>query len=108
MEKNAILETSVGSNSMRKAHPAINAYPSLGGTKHSSLQVCDCDLEKAKPGDENSVARQDDDLNVVDWDGPDDPEMPINWTATKKWTNIIIISALTMLTCVGPTLPGLL
>ncbi|XXG98917.1 hypothetical protein Hte_005248 [Hypoxylon texense] len=28
------------------------------------------------------------DPNVVDWDGPDDPENPANWTDRKKWLNI--------------------
>lgn len=33
--------------------------------------------------------------DVVDWDGPDDPQNPQNWPAGKKWTIILIISAVT-------------
>ena len=38
------------------------------------------------------------DPNIVDWEGPDDPANPQNWTAGKKWSNIAILSFLTLLT----------
>lgn len=38
------------------------------------------------------------DPNVVDFDGPDDPEHPLNWPFKKKWGMIILISAITFLT----------
>ncbi|RYP53482.1 hypothetical protein DL768_001519 [Monosporascus sp. mg162] len=38
------------------------------------------------------------DPNVVDWDGPDDPENPMNWSDTKKWLNIAVLSILTLVT----------
>jgi len=38
------------------------------------------------------------DPNIVDWDGPDDPEKAVNWTTKRKWTNIAIISSITFLT----------
>jgi multidrug resistance protein len=38
------------------------------------------------------------DPNVVDWDGPNDPEKALNWTDKKKWGNIAIISIVTLLT----------
>ena len=37
------------------------------------------------------------DPNIVDWDGPDDPENPMNWSSKKKVTTIAIISAITFL-----------
>ena len=36
------------------------------------------------------------DGNVVDWDGPDDPEMPLNWSLTKKYTNTTILSVIAL------------
>ncbi|KAH6981671.1 polyamine transporter 3 [Ilyonectria sp. MPI-CAGE-AT-0026] len=36
------------------------------------------------------------DVDVVDWDGPGDPENPMNWSNNKKWLNIVLISALTL------------
>lgn len=33
--------------------------------------------------------------NIVDWDGPSDGLNPRNWSPSRKWTTIGIISALT-------------
>ncbi|KAH8077750.1 MFS polyamine transporter [Cristinia sonorae] len=33
------------------------------------------------------------DVLVVDWDGPDDPENPRNWSASKKWAATVLVSA---------------
>lgn len=38
------------------------------------------------------------DLNIVDFDGPNDPENPLNWKASKKWGMVGLISAITFLT----------
>ena len=38
----------------------------------------------------------------VDWDGPDDPEMPLNWPKSKRWINTMAVSTLTLLTFVAP------
>ncbi|KAJ0109637.1 hypothetical protein J7T55_014199 [Diaporthe amygdali] len=48
------------------------------------------------------------DANVVDWDGPQDPENPQNWTIVKKWTHIILVSLFALVTNMAPTMcvPG--
>ncbi|KAL2435320.1 hypothetical protein ABEF94_014931 [Exophiala dermatitidis] len=38
------------------------------------------------------------DPNVVDWDGPDDPENPLNWSPRRKWSNILLLAVMTTLT----------
>ena len=38
------------------------------------------------------------DPNIVDWDGPDDPKNPINWSEKLKWANIAVIASVTFLT----------
>lgn len=38
------------------------------------------------------------DPNIVDFDGPDDPDNPMNWSFKKKWGMILLISAITFLT----------
>ncbi|KAF2814421.1 MFS general substrate transporter [Mytilinidion resinicola] len=70
----------------------------------------DVDLEKdlEKNGDTASLSSEDDvageaaaeaeDPNVVWWDGPTDPENPLNWSFFKKWGTVGIVSALTFLT----------
>ncbi|KAF4993930.1 hypothetical protein FDECE_13281 [Fusarium decemcellulare] len=49
------------------------------------------------------------DADVVDWDGPDDPENPMNWPDKKKWLNIVLISVLTLVTPLGSSMfaPGI-
>ena len=49
-------------------------------------------------------ARADEDANVqevdpdlVGWDGPNDLENPMNWPESKKWTNIGLMSLLTII-----------
>lgn len=39
-----------------------------------------------------------DDPNAVGWDGPDDPESPLNWAPRRKWANIGALSIMTILT----------
>ncbi|KAJ5682167.1 MFS transporter cpaT [Penicillium macrosclerotiorum] len=48
------------------------------------------------------------DPNVVDWDGPDDPENPLNWSAKRKMTATISIALITLLTPLGSSMfaPG--
>ncbi len=49
---------------------------------------------------ETQLTQQKKDPNIVDWDGEDDPEMALNWSAWRKWTYIIMLATLTLLTCV--------
>lgn len=32
---------------------------------------------------------------VVDWDGPNDPQNPMNWSPTRKWAIIALVSTIT-------------
>lgn len=32
------------------------------------------------------------DSNIVGFDGPDDPENPLNWSTARKTTSIVIVS----------------
>ncbi|KAK1983780.1 major facilitator superfamily transporter [Colletotrichum cereale] len=49
------------------------------------------------------------DPNMIDWDGPDDPENPMNWSMKLKWANVAIISTLTLHTALGSAMfaPGI-
>ncbi len=69
-------------------------------------------IEKYFPSDGNSIDEEkaipisiskldvleDDGTNIVDWDGPNDPDMAMNWTSGKKWTMTFLLSTLTLLT----------
>ncbi|RAK96483.1 MFS general substrate transporter [Aspergillus ibericus CBS 121593] len=37
-------------------------------------------------------SRTEPDVVVVDWDGPNDPEYPRNWSNGRKWLNVLLIS----------------
>jgi multidrug resistance protein len=41
------------------------------------------------------------DPNIVDWDGPDDPQNPLNWAPKKKWGIIACLSLITLITPLG-------
>jgi hypothetical protein len=59
------------------------------------------DMEKqgALEGDDQvpSETKSTNDPNIVDWDGPNDPENPMNWPTSKKITNIALVSLITLL-----------
>jgi hypothetical protein len=62
------------------------------------------DTGKERPGGsikkaEEKTSKQDE-SNMVDWDGPKDPENPLNWTSARKGTMIAIVSFLTFLSYV--------
>lgn len=41
------------------------------------------------------------DAHVVDWNGPDDPENPKNWSSAKRWSHISLIATLGLVTYVS-------
>jgi MFS transporter, DHA1 family, multidrug resistance protein len=62
----------------------------------------DTDLERGDQSSDEEKAEQlrrkeskHRDPNLIEWDGPDDPENPMNWPASKKW---IVTLALGMMT----------
>ncbi|KAJ5436952.1 hypothetical protein N7445_007837 [Penicillium cf. griseofulvum] len=49
--------------------------------------------------------------DVVDWDGPDDPKNPLNWSGTKSFGHVVIVAVLSMVvniaaTMVAPAMKG--
>lgn len=41
--------------------------------------------------DPETPPQNNENLNIVDWDGPDDPEHPQNWPDARKWLNVAIL-----------------
>ncbi|CZR58586.1 related to multidrug resistant protein [Phialocephala subalpina] len=69
-------------------------------TDEDEVNVSGSDIEKGLP---NTIISQqptekNEDSNTVHWDGPGDPGMALNWPARKKWTTILILATLTLLT----------
>lgn len=57
------------------------------------------DVEAGAPS--QGAEHENDDPNVVWWDGPDDPENPYNWPQWRKVANCSLISGMTFLTPLG-------
>jgi multidrug resistance protein len=66
---------------------------------HSQAQSTHTD-ERTLSGDALAVEEEQEpqDPNIVDWDGPNDPANPQNWTASKKWGIIGALGAVTLIT----------
>ncbi|KAH8096902.1 MFS polyamine transporter [Cristinia sonorae] len=43
----------------------------------------------------NKQSDEDNDILLVDWDGPDDPQNPKNWSKNRKWAATLIVSSFT-------------
>lgn len=66
-------------------------------------------MPAGKDGGKEEDADADADPHIITWDGPDDPANPMNWTNKKKWTNIGVLSFLTLVTPLGSSMfaPGI-
>jgi len=84
------------------AMDAISSTRSSSEATREQLTIEPGDLEKVMSKHEDAdvavTIQESADPNVVNWDGPDDPEKPLNWPASKKWINIALISSITFLT----------
>ncbi|KAF2092867.1 MFS general substrate transporter [Rhizodiscina lignyota] len=82
--------------------------PSAKGESQNDDRSYQDDLEKQSvhdnaPSDTVVGEQPIKDPNIVDWDGPDDPANPMNWSLKKKVTAIGIVSILTFLSPFGST-----
>ncbi|KAK7728186.1 hypothetical protein SLS57_002656 [Botryosphaeria dothidea] len=82
-------------------------------SRTSSIQQRAGDEEKQQDNPTGSTDQSITDPNIIDWDGLNDPENPMNWTEKKKWTNIGLMSFITLVTplassMLGPGIPNIL
>ena len=65
-----------------------------------SSRTRNTDVEKGETSQDGSKQKEEQpkDPNLIEWDGEDDPENPMNWSVTKKW--IVTISLGFMTLCV--------
>ena len=69
----------------------------------SPTQVAEEDLKRQRDLEEGSTSVEfdeptDNDPNIVNWDGPDDPANPQNWSMKKKTVTVVIVSSVTFVT----------
>jgi hypothetical protein len=51
------------------------------------------------PGDDE-ISLHNSDAIIVDWDGENDPANPMNWSKAKRISQVVLVSAITMVTLV--------
>ena len=44
-----------------------------------------------------SLLDGDNHIRIVDWDGDDDPQNPLNWPERQKWAHVSVMALLTFL-----------
>ncbi|OTA92093.1 hypothetical protein M434DRAFT_329656 [Hypoxylon sp. CO27-5] len=67
----------------------------------------DLDLEQGQPEEKTgtaAIASDPNDPNLVTWAGPEDPENPKNWTFSKKWGAVFIVSLFTLVSPVSSSM----
>ncbi|KAJ5658213.1 MFS transporter cpaT [Penicillium longicatenatum] len=92
--------------------PAASNPASQHGNDDNPSSHGDMDIEKGLAPNATTTELQQDalrDPNIVDWDGPDDPENPLNWTKRKKVNATVSIALITLLTPLGSSMfaPGI-
>lgn len=65
---------------------------------HETVDVERGPTTDIKKTDIEEVDDESRDPNIVDWDGPDDPENPLNWTTKRKVSATVSIALITLLT----------
>lgn len=90
-------------------HKNLKASPSSSELeKEVDLEKGDGRIGSSSKTDVIATERIVPDANIVNWEGPDDPQNPMNWSSSLKWSNVAIISTITFLTYLCPPLDFLL
>ncbi|CAF9908277.1 MAG: hypothetical protein ALECFALPRED_004368 [Alectoria fallacina] len=89
-----------------KVPPSTVQAPNGKGSPASSNLEKEIDLEAGHRSEESDkkepeTIQREVDPDMVDWDGPDDPKNPVNWSEKLKWANVAVISSITFLTQVA-------
>ncbi|KAK9856680.1 hypothetical protein MYU51_000511 [Penicillium brevicompactum] len=90
-----------------KTFPCDEATPTASA-HHIKTKSEELDLENGSSEPDAKQKEPPRDPNIVDWDGPDDPENPFNWTVKKKLGATMSIALITLLTPLGSSMfaPG--
>lgn len=75
--------------------------PSAQDVERSSVDAKEIQVAENNEEKDIDIEKTSEDVpaaNIVDWDGPDDPNYPMNWTNMRKFKNISVICYCTFLT----------
>lgn len=75
-----------------------------GRTLNSAHQIPEQNQSQKPHISELLAAKDGKDILIVDWDGPDDPQNPKNWSYRRKWAAALIISAFSFISPVSSSM----
>jgi hypothetical protein len=96
----ADIPTNVGSIHQAASRTSSRPRTATGEEKDIPATM-EKDLEKGADAESTTSMDQPEEItnpSVVDFDGPDDTDNPMNWKQSKKWGMISLVSAITFLT----------
>lgn len=72
----------------------------LGHSQTTTLAKDDVDVEAQGEKEKENALRlqkeeEEHDPNLITWDGPDDPDNPMNWPKKKKWIITVVLGLMT-------------
>jgi hypothetical protein len=108
----ADIPTNIGSIRPTASRASTRPRSAISDKKDMSATL-EKDIEKGAEAESSSSIDDAEepvvDPNIVDFDGPDDLENPLNWTYWKKWGMVMLISAITFLTPLASSMfaPGI-
>ncbi|KAJ5983140.1 hypothetical protein N7481_005239, partial [Penicillium waksmanii] len=80
----------IGPNTEKELSPAL---PSSHDNDNDNDKDNDLESAQIQPEPEKPTEK---DPNLVEWDGPDDPENPQNFSRMRKWVITVVMSSMTM------------
>jgi hypothetical protein len=108
----ADIPTNIGSLHSVPSHTSTRPYTPGGGEKDMAAAM-EKDIERGPEAGSTSSTYEPKEAvsnpNIVDFDGPDNMENPMNWRASKKWGMVMLVSAITFLTPLASSIfaPGI-
>jgi hypothetical protein len=89
----------------RQSEDRFDNFNVVEGDSANNSSESDIDEKDLEKGDEDAEVRRaeeskkkeqkEKDPNLIEWDGPEDPENPMNWPAKKKWIVTVTLGLMT-------------
>jgi len=94
-------KSSVTSKHMLNVDHRIDLEKNVDSSKGTSLSE--------ETVEETAAQGEQEDPDIVWWDGPDDNQNPMNWSPARKWGAVVIVSVITLLTSLASSMfaPGI-
>ncbi|TDL15905.1 MFS polyamine transporter [Rickenella mellea] len=81
--------------------PSTADYPNGRSSCGSIVSISELTINTLEEGSDIKTASG---PTIIDWDGPDDPQNPLNWSFKRKWGATAIVSAYTFMTVVSSSI----